>query len=45
MTLGSFLFSISSNYKIIILMIFMIGVEIIVIQRADDPFIRELDKP
>jgi len=45
MTLGSFLFYISSNYIIIILMIFAIGVGVTAIQTAGNPFIRELDKP
>lgn len=45
MTLGSFLFYISDNYIIIILMIFAIGVGVTAIQTAGNPFIRELDSP
>ena len=45
MTLGSFLFYISDNYIIIILMIFAIGVGVTAIQTAGNPFIRELDTP
>lgn len=45
MTLGSFLFYISDNYIVVILMIFMIGVGVTAIQVAGNPFIRELDAP
>jgi len=45
MTLGSFLFYFSSNYIIIILMIFTIGIGVTAIQTAGNPFIRELDSP
>jgi len=45
MTLGSFLFYISSNYVIVILMIFTIGIGVTAIQIAGNPFIRELDVP
>ena len=45
MTLGSFLFYISNNYIVIIVMIFAIGVGVTAIQTAGNPFIRELDNP
>lgn len=45
MTLGSFLFYISDNYLVIILMIFAIGIGVTAIQTAGNPFIRELDAP
>lgn len=45
MTLGSFLFYASSNYVIVILMIFTTGVGVTAIQTAGNPFIRELDTP
>lgn len=45
MTLGSFLFYLSDNYLIVILMIFTIGVGVTAIQTAGNPFIRELDAP
>lgn len=45
MTLGSFLFYISNNYVIVILMIFTIGIGVTAIQIAGNPFIRELDVP
>lgn len=45
MTLGSFLFYISNNYIIVILMIFTIGIGVTAIQTAGNPFIRELDAP
>lgn len=43
MTLGSFLFYLTNNYIIIILMIFTIGIGVTAIQTAGNPFIRELD--
>ena len=43
MTLGSFLFYLTNNYLIIILMIFTIGIGVTAIQTAGNPFIRELD--
>jgi MFS transporter, FHS family, L-fucose permease len=45
MTTGSFLFYLSSNYMIVILMIFLIGIGVTAIQTAGNPFIRELDTP
>ena len=45
MTLGSFLFYLSNNYIIIILVIFLVGVGVTAIQTAGNPFIRELDTP
>ncbi len=45
MTLGSFIFYLSNNYVIIILMIFTIGIGVTAIQTAGNPFIRELDAP
>ena len=45
MTLGSFLFYFSSNYLIVIFMIFLTGAGVTAIQTAGNPFIRELDAP
>ena len=45
MAAGSFLFYISNNYIIIILVIFLVGVGVTAIQVAGNPFIRELDTP
>jgi fucose permease len=45
MTIGSFLFYISDNYIVVILMIFLIGVGVTAIQTAGNPFIRGLDSP
>ncbi len=45
MTLGSFLFYFSSNYLIVIFMIFLIGAGVTAIQTAGNPFIRKLDAP
>lgn len=45
MTLGCFLFYITSSYIFIILMIFVIGVGVTAIQTAGNPFIRGLDEP
>jgi fucose permease len=45
MTIGSFLFYVSNNYIVVILMIFMIGVGVTAIQTAGNPFIRGLDNP
>ncbi|HNR40833.1 MAG TPA: MFS transporter [Bacteroidales bacterium] len=45
MALGSFLCFISSNYLVVILVIFLVGVGVTAIQVAGNPFIRELDKP
>lgn len=45
MTVGSFLFYVSDNYVIVILMIFTIGVGVTAIQTAGNPFIRSLDAP
>ncbi len=45
MTVGSFLFYLSNNYMIVILMIFLVGVGVTAIQIAGNPFIRELDVP
>jgi MFS transporter, FHS family, L-fucose permease len=45
MALGSFLFYISSNCFIVIMVIFLIGVGVTAIQVAGNPFIRELDTP
>ncbi len=45
MSVGSFLFYLSNNYIIVILMIFFVGVGVTAIQIAGNPFIRELDSP
>lgn len=45
MTFGSFLFYLSNQYMIVILMIFIIGIGVTAVQTAGNPFIRELDKP
>lgn len=45
MTVGSFLFYVSNDYIIVILMIFLIGVGVTAIQTAGNPFIRGLDEP
>jgi MFS transporter, FHS family, L-fucose permease len=45
MATGSFLFYISNNVAIIILVIFLVGVGVTAIQVAGNPFIRELDSP
>ncbi len=45
MTIGSFLLYISNDYRIVILMIFFVGVGVTAIQIAGNPFIRELDNP
>ncbi len=45
MTVGSFLFYFSSNYLIVIFMIFLTGAGVTAIQTAGNPFIRVLDAP
>jgi len=45
MALGSFLFYLSNNATVIILVIFFVGVGVTAIQVAGNPFIRELDSP
>jgi MFS transporter, FHS family, L-fucose permease len=45
MTVGSFLCYLSSNYIIMIFVIFLVGVGVTAIQTAGNPFIRELDTP
>ncbi|MGC8654757.1 MAG: MFS transporter, partial [Candidatus Kryptoniota bacterium] len=45
MAAGSFLFYLSNQYMIVILMIFIIGIGVTAVQTAGNPFIRELDKP
>ncbi|NOY37308.1 MAG: sugar MFS transporter [Chlorobi bacterium] len=45
MTVGSFLFYFSSNYLVVIFMIFLTGAGVTAIQTAGNPFIRELDIP
>jgi len=45
MAIGSFLFYLSNNVAIIILVIFLVGVGVTAIQVAGNPFIRELDSP
>jgi len=45
MTAGSFLFYLSNDYRMVILMIFLIGAGVTAIQTAGNPFIRELDGP
>ncbi len=45
MTLGCFLFYVTSSYVFIIMMIFVIGVGVTAIQTAGNPFIRGLDEP
>lgn len=45
MTFGSFLFYLSSNYVIVISMIFLTGVGVTAVQTAGNPFIRSLDTP
>jgi len=45
MAIGSFLFYISNNVAVIILVIFLVGVGVTAIQVAGNPFIRELDSP
>ena len=44
-TAGCFLFYMSSNYLVVIFMIFLIGAGVTAIQTAGNPFIRELDTP
>lgn len=45
MTVGSFLFYLSSNYVVVISMIFLTGVGVTAVQTAGNPFIRSLDRP
>lgn len=45
MTLGCLLLYISNNYILVIVMIFLTGTGVAVIQTAGNPFIRELDAP
>lgn len=45
MTISSLLLFLSNDYRIVILMIFFIGVGVTAIQIAGNPFIRELDEP
>jgi FHS family L-fucose permease-like MFS transporter len=45
MTLGCLLLYISSNYILVIAMIFLSGIGVTAIQTAGNPFIRELDSP
>ena len=45
MTLGCFLLYLSSNYILVIAMIFLAGIGVTAIQTAGNPFIRELDTP
>ena len=45
MTAGCLLLYLSSNYLLVIAMIFMTGIGVAVIQTAGNPFIRELDRP
>ncbi len=45
MTIGSFLLYLSNDYRLVILMIFLIGIGVTAIQIAGNPFVRELDDP
>lgn len=45
MTVGSLLFYLSSNYIVVISMIFLTGVGVTAVQTAGNPFIRSLDRP
>jgi fucose permease len=45
MTLGCFLFYFSTNWQLMMVMIFLIGVGVTAIQTAGNPIIRELDLP
>lgn len=45
MALGCLLLYLSTNYVLVIAMIFLAGVGVTAIQTAGNPFIRELDKP
>jgi MFS transporter, FHS family, L-fucose permease len=45
MTLGCLLLYLSSNYIMVIMMIFIAGTGVAILQTAGNPFIRELDRP
>lgn len=45
MTIGCFLFYVSTTWPLMILMVFLIGVGVTAIQTAGNPIIRELDAP